>query len=213
MRPRRIPFTAVSARTATRSGSKDYTTRRIKTVFGTVKVRNPRWMMCSDCYLGMVTTFAPLKEICPDRAASELMELTARLGSVMSYRQAASVLKKFLPIEPTETHTTVRKRTIRVGELEASSLLLPDVVVVLVVVAMAAVAILSLPTRIELGIRFDGRGIAVTATLPCSRMGLKSSSACLVSCRNRRILSTDIAMRIWQPEDPSRPVPGHEPRG
>lgn len=95
---------------------KDYTTRRIRTVFGTVRVRNPRWMVCSDCYPGMVGAFAPLKEICPDRATSELMELTARLGSVMPYRQAANVLTKFLPVEPTETHATVRKRTIRVGE-------------------------------------------------------------------------------------------------
>ncbi|OWK23146.1 hypothetical protein AJ87_41625 [Rhizobium yanglingense] len=87
---------------------KDYTTRRIGTVFGTVKVRNPRWMMCSDCYSGMVGAFAPLKEICPDRATSELMELTAQLASVISYRQAVNVLAKFLSVEPTETHATVR---------------------------------------------------------------------------------------------------------
>jgi hypothetical protein len=58
-------------------------------------------------------TFAPLKEICSDRATPELMELTARLGSMMPYRQAAKVLADFLPVEPTETHATVRKRTIR----------------------------------------------------------------------------------------------------
>lgn len=34
----------------------------------------------------------------------------------MSYSQAANVLTKFLPVEPTETHATVRKRTMRVGE-------------------------------------------------------------------------------------------------
>lgn len=95
---------------------KDYTTRQIRTVFGTVEVRNPRWMICQDCYPGMVVAFAPLKQICPDRATSELMELTARLGSMMPYRQAASVLAEFLPVEPTETHATVRKRTIRIGE-------------------------------------------------------------------------------------------------
>ena len=95
---------------------KDYTTRQIRTVFGTVEVCNPRWMIRRDCYPGMVVAFAPLKEICPDRATSELMELTARLGSMMPYRQAAKVLSEFLPIEPTETHATVRKRTIRIGE-------------------------------------------------------------------------------------------------
>jgi len=95
---------------------KDYTTRRIRTVFGTVKVRNPRWMLCRDCYPGMEVAFAPLMVICPDRATPELMELTARLGSMMPYRQAAKVLAEFLPIEPTESYATVRKRTIRVGE-------------------------------------------------------------------------------------------------
>ena len=35
---------------------------------------------------------------------------------MLPYRQAASVLGEFLPVEPTETHATVRKRTISVGE-------------------------------------------------------------------------------------------------
>lgn len=73
-------------------------------------------MLCGDCHPGMVAAFAPLKEICPDRATPELMELTARLGSMLPYRQAARVLAEFLPVEPTETHATVRKRTIRIGE-------------------------------------------------------------------------------------------------
>ena len=73
-------------------------------------------MLCRDCYPGMDVAFAPLMEICPDRATPELMELTARLGSMMPYRQAAKVLGEFLPIEPTESYATVRKRTIRIGE-------------------------------------------------------------------------------------------------
>ena len=95
---------------------KDYTTRRIRTVFGTVEVRNPRWMLCRNCHPGFVLAFAPLQEICPDRATPELTELTARLGSTMPYRKAATVMAEFLPLEPTETHATVRKRTIRTGE-------------------------------------------------------------------------------------------------
>ncbi|SCB39262.1 hypothetical protein GA0061102_102986 [Rhizobium miluonense] len=95
---------------------KDYTTRRLRTVFGTMEVRNPRWMLCRYCYPSMIAAFAPLKEICPDRATPELMELTARLGSPMPYRQAAKVLTDFLPIEPTEMHATVRKRAIKIGE-------------------------------------------------------------------------------------------------
>ena len=95
---------------------KDYTPRRIRTVFGTVEVRNPCLMLCRDCHPGLAFAFAPLGDICPDRATPEVIELTARLGSMMPYRQAASVMAEFLPIEPTETHATVRKRTIRTGE-------------------------------------------------------------------------------------------------
>jgi hypothetical protein len=60
---------------------KDYTTRRIRTVFGTVEVRNPRWMLCRNCHPAFVFPFAPLQEICPDRATAELTELTARLAA------------------------------------------------------------------------------------------------------------------------------------
>jgi len=74
---------------------KDYTTRRIRTVFGAVEVRNPRWMLCRDCHPSFALAFAPLCEICPDRATPELTELTARLGSMMPYRQAASVMAEF----------------------------------------------------------------------------------------------------------------------
>ena len=70
----------------------DYTIRRIRTVFGTVEVRNPRWMLCRNCHPDFVLAFAPLQETCPDRATAELTELTARLGSMVPYRQAASVM-------------------------------------------------------------------------------------------------------------------------
>lgn len=52
-------------------------------------------------------TYCLFRRVCPARATSELMELTARLGSMMPYRQAASVLAEFLPVEPTETHATL----------------------------------------------------------------------------------------------------------
>jgi hypothetical protein len=67
--------------------------------------------------------FTVLGEICPDRATPELMELTARLGSMLPYRKAAEVLAEFLPVEPTEGHQTVRKRTLTLGaRLEEQSL-------------------------------------------------------------------------------------------
>jgi len=41
----------------------------------------------------------------------------------MPYRKAAELLAEFLPIEPTEGHVTVRKRTLTIGaRLEEQSL-------------------------------------------------------------------------------------------
>ena len=102
---------------------KDYTMRKIRTVFGTIEVKNPRWMLCQRCLPHISMPFTVLGEICPDRATPELMELTARLGSMLPYRKAAEVLAEFLPVEPTEGHQTVRKRTLTLGaRLEEQSL-------------------------------------------------------------------------------------------
>jgi len=94
---------------------KDYTTRKIRTVFGTVAVKNPRWMVCRRCFPHFSMAFTVLGEICPDRSTPELVELTARLGSMLPYRKAAKLLAEFLPIEPTESHQTARKRTLTLG--------------------------------------------------------------------------------------------------
>ncbi len=64
---------------------------------------------------GLCMAITVLDGICPDRATPELMELSARLGSMVPYRKAAELLAEFLPIESTEGHVTVRKRTLRVG--------------------------------------------------------------------------------------------------
>ena len=102
---------------------KDYTTRKIRTVFGTIEVKNPRWMLCPRCLPHICMAFTVLNEICPDQATPELMELTARLGSMLPYRKAAEILAEFLPIKPTEGHVTARKRTLTVGaRLEEQSL-------------------------------------------------------------------------------------------
>jgi hypothetical protein len=51
--------------------------RKICTVFGTVEVKNPRWMLCQRCLPHISMPFTVLGEICPDRATPELMKLTA----------------------------------------------------------------------------------------------------------------------------------------
>jgi hypothetical protein len=56
--------------------------RKIRTVFGAVEVKNPRWMLCQRCLPHTWMAVTVLSEICPDQAMPELMEVTARLGSM-----------------------------------------------------------------------------------------------------------------------------------
>ena len=80
---------------------KDYGKRKIRTVFGCVEVRNPRIMNCQRCLPHFCDAWKILRDICPDQATPELMERSARLGSLLPYRKAAEVMAEFLPIKPT----------------------------------------------------------------------------------------------------------------
>jgi hypothetical protein len=52
------------------------------------------------------------RDICPDQATPELMERSARLGSLLPYRKAAEAMAEFLPIQSTESFVTLRHRTL-----------------------------------------------------------------------------------------------------
>src|SRR5271169_6743807 len=65
---------------------KDYSKRKIRTVFGCVEVSNPRIMNCQRCLPHFCAASAVLRDICPDQAMPELMELSARMGCLMLYR-------------------------------------------------------------------------------------------------------------------------------
>jgi hypothetical protein len=95
---------------------KDYSKRKIRTVFGRVEVRNPRIMNCQRCLPHFCDAWTVLRDICPDQATSELMERSARLGSLLPYRKAAEVMAEFLPIQSTESFVTLRHRTMKLGQ-------------------------------------------------------------------------------------------------
>jgi len=95
---------------------KDYGKRKIRTVFGCVEVRSPRIMNCQRCLPHFFDAWSVLRNICPDQATPELMERSARLGSLLPYRKAAEVMAEFLPIKATESFVTLRHRTLKLGE-------------------------------------------------------------------------------------------------
>ncbi len=94
---------------------KDYNQRKILTVFGEIPVRYPRLMVCQKCNPACCFTFSPAANICKDRAAPELLELSAKLGAKFSYREASEVLATFLPDQSARTFTTLRSRTLAIG--------------------------------------------------------------------------------------------------
>ncbi len=73
-------------------------------------------MNCQGCLPHFYAAWTVLRDICPDQATPELMERSARLGSLLPYRKAAEVMAEFLPIQSTESFVTVRHRTLKVGE-------------------------------------------------------------------------------------------------
>ena len=95
---------------------KDYSRRKIRTVFGCVEVRNLRILNCQRCLPHFCAAWTILGDICPDQATPELMERSARLGSLLPYRKAAEVMAEFLPIQSTESFVTLRHRTMKLGE-------------------------------------------------------------------------------------------------
>ncbi|WVX51460.1 hypothetical protein ROLI_045620 (plasmid) [Roseobacter fucihabitans] len=73
-------------------------------------------MICQKCSPWACFTFSPAADLCPDRATPELMELAARLGAKLSYREASEILSTFLPGHLSRKFTTLRHRTLSVGK-------------------------------------------------------------------------------------------------
>jgi hypothetical protein len=98
----------------------DYRRRRVHTIFGSVHYESPRWRACR-CERGTTQSLCPLSELIPEKSTPELRWLNARLGAMLPYRQAATVLRCLLPVDRKHNHVTVRNHTLRVGaELESA---------------------------------------------------------------------------------------------
>ena len=90
---------------------KDWQSRQVATLFGTVTVRLPRFR-CPGC--GRNETGVSWPSHC--RSTPELDQVQAHLSALMTYRVAASVLAHLLPVAAGTSHETLRSRTLAVGE-------------------------------------------------------------------------------------------------
>ena len=95
----------------TRCHVKDWQSRQVATLFGTVAVRLPRFR-CPGC--GRSETGVSWPAYC--RSTPELDRLQAHLSALMTYRVATGVLAHLLPVAAGTSHETLRGRTLRLGE-------------------------------------------------------------------------------------------------
>src|SRR5258708_337816 len=93
---------------------KDVRARRLLSVFGTVEVRAPRFMPCL-CAVIRRHILNPIAEIMPDRCTPEYERLIAKMGSLLPYRRARTLLSEFLPLADVPAVETARRRTVHVG--------------------------------------------------------------------------------------------------
>jgi hypothetical protein len=93
---------------------KDVRARRLASLFGTVEVRAPRFLPCR-CAVTRRHTLNPAAEIMPDRCTPEYECVIAKMGSLLPYRRARTLLSDFLPLGDVPAVETSRRRTMRVG--------------------------------------------------------------------------------------------------
>ena len=93
---------------------KDKRSRRLSSLFGTVKVSAPRFEPCR-CAVTRRQTLSPVSEIMLDQCTPEYERVVAKMGASLPYRRARTLLSEFLPLDDIPSVETVRQRTIRVG--------------------------------------------------------------------------------------------------
>ena len=77
---------------------KDLRSRRLVSLFGTVEVRAPRFTPCR-CAVTCRRTLSPIAEIMPDRCTPEYERVVAKMGALLPYRRARTLLAEFLPLD------------------------------------------------------------------------------------------------------------------
>jgi hypothetical protein len=93
---------------------KDFRRRRLRSLFGVVEVRAPRFRPCR-CGVASRRTITPVAEILPDRCTPEYERTLAKMGSLLPYGRARALLDEFFPLGDAPEVETIRQRTLQVG--------------------------------------------------------------------------------------------------
>jgi hypothetical protein len=99
---------------------KDAATIVLRTLFGTLHLRSPRWWHC-PCKAQPTRTFSPLAAMQHERSTPELLYLESKFSGLISYGQSASLLAETLPLGRPLHATAVRLHAQAIAErLEAA---------------------------------------------------------------------------------------------
>ena len=114
-RPRSIAANGEAAHhCGSTTATRDIRARRLLSLFGTVEVPAPRFLPCR-CAVTHRHTVNPVAEIIPDRCTPEYERAIAKMGSLLPYARARTLLAEFLPLGDVPAVETTRRRTLRVG--------------------------------------------------------------------------------------------------
>ena len=103
---------------------KDRRPRRLRSLFGVVEVRAPRFTPCR-CSQTRREILSPVVEIMPDRCTPEYERTLAEMGALLPYRRARTLLEDLFPLGEPPMVETIRQRTLQVDarlEYEAAAL-------------------------------------------------------------------------------------------
>ncbi len=91
----------------------------VRTLFGTLHLRSPRWRPCQP---QPTRTFSPLAAALPERTTPELLHLESNFAGLVSYGLSAKLLSETLPIGGPLYASVVRLHTRATGERLKSEL-------------------------------------------------------------------------------------------
>ncbi len=104
---------------------KDRRPRQLRSLFGTVEVRAPRFEPC-QCSVTLRTILSPVTEIMPDCCTPEYERVLAEFGALLPDRRARALLEAFFPVDDLPTIDTIQRRTLQVGaRLECEAVATP----------------------------------------------------------------------------------------
>jgi hypothetical protein len=85
------------------------------TLFGTLKLKSPRWAHC-ECHPHDTKTFSPLADLLTEHVSPERLYLETKWGSLIAFEPAANLLGDTLPIAETVNASTIRNHLQRVAQ-------------------------------------------------------------------------------------------------